>query len=70
MSVQQCYISGIANKKNCKTVKAKWRTCPVGGLASVSPIAIIIVAIISIAIIVIRIIIIVIICATADLQQR
>ena len=22
---------------NCKEVKAKWRTCPVGGLAPVSP---------------------------------
>ena len=33
MNVQQCHISGITKKKNGKEVKAKWRTCPVGGLA-------------------------------------
>ena len=31
-------ISGITTKKELKEVIAKWRTCPVGGLAPVSPI--------------------------------
>ena len=37
MNMQQCHISGITKKKNCNEVKAKWRTCPIGELAPVSP---------------------------------
>ena len=37
MNMKQCHISGITKKKYCNEVKAKWRTCPVGELAPVSP---------------------------------
>ena len=39
MNAQQCHISGITRIDKCKEIKAKWRTCPVGGLAPVSPTA-------------------------------